>query len=136
LGSRDSDSRSRVFRFLAPAFAAAALFHAVALARPEIAEPVPRWWHALFVVVNVLLAVGVVRRPRGFLVAFAIYTVQQLIEHGERGVRIGVTEHRLDWASLVSIVFVPIVLTLLVLDARGRPLRDSGGMKRPGQGVE
>jgi hypothetical protein len=112
---------SRVFRWLAPAFAFAAIFHAAALFAPSIAEPVPPWWHALFVVVNVALAIGVVVRPRGFVIAFAVYTLQQLLEHGHRGVVVWRDEHRLDWASLVSIVFVPIVLALLVCDARSRP---------------
>jgi hypothetical protein len=111
-----SPDSSRVFRWLAPAFVCAAVFHAAACVRPSIAEPVPRWYHALFVVVNVLLAVGVVRRPPWFAFVFAIYAVQQFAEHGVRGVRVCMEEHRLDWASLASVVFVPIVLALLVRD--------------------
>jgi short-subunit dehydrogenase len=121
----DPESRARVFRFLAPVFAAAAVFHAAAFVRPGIAEPMPRWFHALFVAVNLLLVAGILRRPRGFVVAYALYTIQQLVEHGERGSRIWSMEHRLDWASLVSVAFVPIVLVLLAADARAK--RRAGG---------
>jgi hypothetical protein len=120
---QDPAFRTRVFRFLAPAFVAAAIFHGVACIRPEIAEPVPLWFHALFVLVNLLLAVGVVRRPRGFVVGFALYVIQQLVEHGGRGFRVWTVEHRFDWASAVSVVFVPIVFALLVSDARAKAVR-------------
>jgi hypothetical protein len=116
-------SRERVFRVLAFAFFAAAIFHAAALVKPTIAEPMPAWFHALFVVVNLLLVAGVLARPKGFTLAFALYMVQQLLEHGTRGGRIAIEEHRLDWASLVSVVFVPIVFALLVADARAKRAR-------------
>jgi hypothetical protein len=108
----------RIFHFLAPAFVCAGIFHGAALIWPHIAEPMPAWFHALFVFVNFGLAWGVIARPRGFLPLFVLYTVQQLLEHGVRGVRIWQDELRLDWASLVSVLFVPFVLLLLVQQAR------------------
>jgi hypothetical protein len=108
---------ARLFRFFAPLFVAAALFHAAALVKPAIAEPVPPWWHALFIVVNLVLAVGIVKRPRGFLLAFAVYTLQQLIEHGPRLIVVWRDDHRIDWGSVVAVVFVPFVLLLLVREA-------------------
>jgi len=111
---------ARVFPWLAPAFAFAAVFHAIAFFRPELAEPVPLWWHALFVGVNIALTIGILRRPRGFVFIYAVYTLQQLEEHLTRGIAVWTHEHRLDWASLVSVLFVPAVLVLLILDARSR----------------
>jgi hypothetical protein len=116
--------RARIFHWIAPAFAAAALFHAAALFRPAIAEPVPSWWHALFVGVNLALAMGVVRRPRGFLVIYVIYMLQQFVEHGPRAATVWRSEHRIDWASIVSLVFVPFVLVLLLRDAYAK--KESG----------
>ena len=110
--------RSRLFRLFAVAFAAAGLFHATAFFHPEIAEAVPRYWHALFVFVNAGLVVGVLKRPPWFPFVYALYTLQQWIEHGVRGMDVWQSEHRLDWASVVSVVFVPIVLVLLIADAR------------------
>src|SRR5206468_12719552 len=101
---------SRLLSFLAVAFVCAGIFHAVAFVNPEIAEPVPRWWHALFVIVNTALALGMRARPPGFVLGFAVYTVQQLFEHGLRGVMVWRVEGRLDWASVVSLTFVPFVL--------------------------
>lgn len=109
---------SRIFPWLAPAFVGAALFHGAAFFKPEIAEAVPRWWHAMFVGINVALTVGILKRPRGFIPLYVIYTAQQLYEHLTRGTHIWATEHRLDWASVVSVLFVPAVLVLLILDAR------------------
>jgi hypothetical protein len=115
----------RIFRWLAPAFVAAGFFHGAALLWPHIAEPVPSWFHALFVAVNFALAVGVVKRPRGFVVLYALYTVQQLLEHGVRGVSVWQHEHRFDWASFASVMFVPFVLFLLVRDAQQKLPRES-----------
>ena len=110
--------RSRLFQIFAVAFAAAGLFHAAAFIHPEIAEPVPRYWHALFVFVNAGLVAGVLKRPRWFPFVYALYTLQQWVEHGVRGIDVWQSEHRLDWASVVSVLFVPIVLALLIVDAR------------------
>ena len=44
--------RSRLFQLFAVAFAAAGLFHATAFFHPEIAEAVPRYWHAVFAFVQ------------------------------------------------------------------------------------
>ena len=111
-------SSPRIFHWLAPAFACAGVFHFAALLWPHIAEPVPAWFHALFVAVNAALAVGIVKRPRGFLPIYVVYTLQQLAEHGTRGLTVWQHEHRVDWASLASVTFVPFVLFLLVRDAQ------------------
>jgi hypothetical protein len=117
---------ARVFAILACVFVFAAVFHAAAFVQPAIAEPVPRWWHALFVGVNLALAVGVWKRPRWLPVVFALYVVQQFAEHAPRGVTVWRDEHRIDWASLGSIAFVPVVLGLLVVDAAGAPVKARG----------
>jgi hypothetical protein len=111
-------SLSRLLRFLAIAFVCAGIFHAAAFVKPELAEPVPRWWHLLFVAVNTALALGMRTRPPGFVPAFAVYTLQQVFEHGLRGVMVWRVEGRLDWASVVSLTFVPLVLVLLIIEAR------------------
>src|SRR5262245_33825160 len=105
---------SRIFWLCAPAFVAAATFHALALIWPQIAEPAPAWSHALFVFINLGLAAGVLTRPRGFVLVFALFTLEQLISHSRSGWLVWRHEHRLDWASLVTLVFVPAVLVLLI----------------------
>jgi hypothetical protein len=121
----DLPSTPDIFRWLAPAFVAAGFFHGAALVWPHIAEPVPSWFHALFVAVNFALAVGLLKRPRGFVVLYALYTLQQLLEHGVRGVTVWRDEQRFDWASFASVVFVPFVLFLLVRDAQQKAPRQN-----------
>jgi hypothetical protein len=105
------------FAVVALGFAAAALFHAIAIAVPQIAEPSPSWRHALFVVVNSAFALGMWKRPRWFVVVFAALTAQQLYGHGTYGLDVWRREARVDWASVLVVVALPIVLALLVRDA-------------------
>jgi len=62
---------------LATAFAGAAAFHAAALLWPDLGEPAPPWSHALFVGINLALARGLLRRPRGLTLLFALFTLER-----------------------------------------------------------
>jgi len=109
-----------VFLSIAAFFAAGAVFHLAALVRPAVADPSPPWRHALFVLVNVAVALGMRWRPRGFALGFALLAAQQLWSHGVTGALAWRDERRIDWASLVVVVGMPTVLALLVADARAR----------------
>ncbi len=99
---------------IAAGFLAAAAVHALALARPEAGDGSPPWRHAVFVVVNLLVAAGVVVRPRGFAAAFAALTAQQLWSHGRAAVDAWRDAGRVDWASVVVLLAMPAVLVALV----------------------
>jgi hypothetical protein len=107
-----------IFRFIAPAFVAGGLVHLTAIFLPQVLEPVPLWYHLLFVAVNFALAYGVLRRPRGFIPIFALYVVQQYVEHLPRCIEVWQHEHRFDAPGFAPLVFVPFVLVLLIRDAR------------------
>ncbi len=109
-----------VFVAIAVGLAVAGTFHLAALAAPSIAEPSPPWRHALFAAINFAFAVGMVKRPRGFAFAFAALTLEQLYSHGTYGVDVWRREARVDWASVVVVVAMPIVVVLLARDARAR----------------
>ena len=110
-----------LFRVFALAFAGAGLFHGACLVKPDLAPPVPPAWHALFVLVNLTLAFGVVRfRTRAFVVGFALYMVQQYVEHGPRLIDIWREQQRIDWTSVAPLLFVPVVLVCLWLNLRAR----------------
>lgn len=109
-----------LFKVLSLAFVGGAGFHVAALVRPSIAEPVPAWYHLLFVGVNAALAVLVVKRPRGIVPLFAVYMVQQYVEHLPRCITVWRDHGRFDLPGFAPLVFVPFVLALLVLDARAR----------------
>jgi hypothetical protein len=110
----------RVFAILAVGFLAGALYHAVALVDTARAEPAPPWRHALFVAVNLAAAGGVLARPRFFVWLFAALTAQQVYGHGTYGWRVWRAEGRVDWASVVVLVAMPLVLGLLARDALAR----------------
>lgn len=109
-----------LFPILALAFVGGGVFHALALVDPTIAEPVPAWYHLLFVGVNLALAILVVRRPPWLVPLFAVYLVQQYAEHLPRCVLLWREHGRFDLPGFAPLVFVPCVLALLVWDARTR----------------
>ncbi|MEO6418545.1 MAG: hypothetical protein ABIP39_04020 [Polyangiaceae bacterium] len=103
-----------VFALLAFGFFAAASFHAVAIFAPSIGPPSPTWRHALFVLVNVSVALGMLTRPRWFTPLFGLLCVQQLVSHGLFSWDVWQAEHRIDWGSVVVFVFMPATLVLLL----------------------
>ncbi len=114
-----------VFVVIAIGLAAAGIFHVVALAVPAIAEPSPPWRHALFAAINFAFALGMVKRPRGFVFAFAALTAQQLYSHVAQGLDVWRREARVDWASALVVIAMPIVLMLLVRDSRASARRSA-----------
>lgn len=117
------DGRRRLDWLLAlcaAGFVAAAVYHAVGVVRPAWLEPAPIWRHALFVGLNLALAAGFLVRPRFLVWVFPLFVAEQLYGHAVRAWTIWTAEHRVDWTGLVPMVFTPIMLALLVLDARAR----------------
>jgi hypothetical protein len=105
---------------IAAAFVVAAGVHVVALVRTDAHDGSPPWRHALFAAIDLAVAAGVARRPRAFWVAFAALTLQQLHSHGGEALRSWRDAERVDWASIVVVVGMPIVLAMLIRDARAR----------------
>ncbi len=123
-------ARALIGRAFAACFGAAGLFHGLAILWPAIAEPSPAWRHALFVAINAGCALGFLVRSRGFAGLFAILTAQQLWSHGTYLVEVWRSQRRVDWASVVVLVAMPLGLTLLLRDARGRRSTPSSGGAR------
>ena len=115
-----------VFWIFGAGFGLGALFHLAALIDPTFGEPSPPWRHLLFLAINLVAAVGMVRRPRGFVIAFAALCAQQIFSHGTALLTIWRSAHRIDWASVVVLTLMPVALALLIRDARvsrSRPRR-------------
>ena len=73
--------------------------------------------HAIFVGINALTALGMLLRPRWFVIPFAVLVAQQLISHGDWAFaawRAG----WFDWRSWGVLATMPPMLLLLVRDAR------------------
>lgn len=103
--------------FVSMAFVVAAGFHALALAWPALAEPEPAWRHGLFIAINIALAVGVWFRPPWFAAMFLVVTAQQLVSHGASAWHIWHDEHRIDWASAMTLPFIAGTCAWLLRDA-------------------
>jgi hypothetical protein len=116
-----STGKGRVFWLFAAAFAVAALFHLAASIDPALDDSSPRWRHLLFVAINAAAAAGMIRRPRGFPLAFAILCAQQLYSHGTALVLAWTRDHRIDVASVIVVTAMPVALALLLRDATSPP---------------
>lgn len=100
-------------------FAVGALFHLYAL----VTNSAPLWRHALFLMVNLGAAWGCWRRPRWFSWLFGSLLLQQLYSHGAD--LAGAWPERVDWQSLVVVLWMPLVAVALWREAaRPRIERD------------
>ena len=70
--------------------------------------------HAVFVGINLALAIAVAFSPRVALVLVVLVSIQQIPSHGGDLLR----QTPFDWASLGVILFFPALIVLLVLDVR------------------
>lgn len=115
-----TNERGRVFWFwfwcvVSGSFGLGALFHLYALFAPDSSPP---WRHVLFGGINLGVAWGCWRRPRWFIAAFALLLFQQLYSHGTDLAQ--AWPERVDWRSLVVLVWLPLVgLALLARAGEG-----------------
>jgi hypothetical protein len=120
-GPEEPSRTSRVlFGLAALSFVGAGISHVVRGLAHDPGDTSSPGRHALFVVINALAVLGVLRRPRWFLVPFALLVVQQLGTHGVRAV----SALQAGGAPRIDDVLValgmPIVLGLLLHDAKRR----------------
>lgn len=118
-------TRAVVFRACALFAIAAAAFHAAAMASPAVArieyEPTyPAWRHVLFIIIDVAAARLFLRRPRWFVWAYAVLTIQVLNGHGRGAWHLWVERQRVDWISVAISLAAPAILVLLFVDGRDR----------------
>jgi hypothetical protein len=111
-------TRTIALRAIGVCFLLAALYHVAAIMRPDLVERGSPARHGLFVVINVVFAVALFRRPRVLFWFFLPLGLQQLHSHGRALVHDLVHLHRLDWPSLLVLLVAPYVTWLLWLDWR------------------
>jgi len=116
---RDPTWLTWLFRLLAVSFVCGAIYHAAAFFDGSIEPRMGRTGHAIFVVVNLLTAIGMLVRPRWFIVLFAVLCVQQLISHGEWAWDAW-QAGQVDGRSLLVMVTLPLMLVVLIAEARAR----------------
>ena len=113
-------SREALFRIIAILFVLAATYHAVAFFQPAFVNGGSHWRHAVFTAIDLLCAWYLLRRPRWFVWAFGLLTLETLYGHGMHAWMWWHTEQRLDWLSFAVLLVVPLTLVLLIQDRRSR----------------
>ena len=116
--ARSLTRRTALFAALALGFVAGAAFHLAALASATPDPTSSPLRHGVFVGINLLCAVGLVVRPRGFVALFALLTLQQLASHGALALRVWRDQHRVDGPSVLVLLAMPAILALLIRDRR------------------
>jgi hypothetical protein len=120
--------REMLLTLCSVASAITALFHGTAIvservARLEYAPAYPLWRHLLFIAVDASCAWLFIRRPKWFVWAFLVLTIQILNSHGRVVWTLLMEKRPMDWLSVAATLSAPIALWLLVLDRKGVPLR-------------
>jgi hypothetical protein len=105
-----------VFWISAILFLGAALFHLYGLLLSG-GDPKLVAFHGAFVVIDPLTAFFLLKRPNWLAFAFAVLTVQQIYSHGMDALTAWREDSRVDFVSLIIIVFMPALLALIIYDA-------------------
>jgi hypothetical protein len=80
----------------------------------------PAWRHALFVVINIILIYGLLKRPKWFVWFVAILIAQQWYSHGSYAFMLWQKEHIIHWISVAIIIFLPLLFILLSADKKNK----------------
>jgi hypothetical protein len=118
-------SRESLFRILAVLSAGAAVYHAAAFFHPAFGDGGAHWRHAFFFAIDSLCAWYLISRPRWFVCAFGLLTLETLWSHGYYAWMLWRAAGRPDWLSFAVLIVVPCTLALLMrdaLDRRSRPI--------------
>ena len=113
-------ARQNLFRFFAILALGAAAYHLAAYIHPAFSSGGSPARHAVFVVLDVLCAWLLLKRPLWFVFAFAAAAVQVVWSHGTHAWHLLQNEERYDWLSIAVVLTVPVVFFFLAIDAWDR----------------
>ena len=71
----------------------------------------------IFVFIDLLMAYGVWKRPEYFVLVFVLFMLEQLYSHGNDLVKMWELKHKIDWRSVFTILYLPVVCIFLILDS-------------------
>ncbi len=104
----------------AAAFSLSAIYHAVGLINPALTEPASPIRHVVFIVIS-LVAAGILVKAKGRALYLLLpLIVHQIWSHGEYGRQIWLEQQRLDWASLLVVVGMPLLGIYIVKTNKAR----------------
>jgi hypothetical protein len=81
-------------------------------------NPSPPWRHALFVCICLLCSYGFIKRPKYFAYIFLALCVQQFYSHGSFLLSQWSDYSKVDWISLLLLIFLPVIFAALVRDSK------------------
>ena len=92
------------------------LYHIKGIFHPTTLTPA--WRHGIFVLINIICIYGLLKRPIWFIWFVAILTLQQWYSHGSYALELWQIENKIHWISLAVIIFLPLLLTLLIIERK------------------
>lgn len=112
------------FGFMA-GFLFSALYHVLGVINPTWTEPSPQQRHLVFVGIGFVSSLLLfLNRPR-LLLPLLILVGQQLYGHGVYGYKVLVEQNRIDWASVIVLITMPILAYYVLkqnLNSRPHPV--------------
>lgn len=98
----------------AAAFVLAGIYHGVGLVNPALTEPATPLRHVIFMVISFAAAILLIKAKGRALYLLFPLILQQIWSHAEYGREVWVMEKRLDWASLIVVVGMPMLGVFIV----------------------
>ncbi len=114
LPTRNAALEGNLLRAYGVAFLGAAIYHLLSVAVPAWSSGSSTGRHGLFVLINLALALGMVKRPTGFLAVFSIVCLQQFVSHGGDLLRALRERGEIDGMSALVLVALPPAWLLLL----------------------
>jgi hypothetical protein len=107
-----------LWKIFAGIFVLTALYHLLAIFIHL--NELKKWRNLIFVGIDLLIALGVWKRPAYFVFIFALFLIQQYFSHGNDLIQLWELKHKIDWSSVFTILYLPVVFSFLIADWRQR----------------
>jgi hypothetical protein len=107
-----------LFKIVSVLSAVIGLYHAICIFYPL--DSSPGWRHAIFVCISLFCFYNFKNRPEYFVYFFFAVLIQQAYSHGSYLLRQWNDYGKIDWISVLLLIFLPVVFFNLVIDSRSR----------------
>lgn len=104
----------RIFFVFAVLFAGAAIYHFIAVFITINDLPLSRQF--IFILIDLAIAYGLLKRPKYFIYVFIILLVQQYYTHGFKLMEEWNNFKKIDYVSLLVLCVLPFILFFLLKD--------------------
>jgi len=94
-------------------------YHLVGIFYPVNSSSPPR--HFVLLCICLICAYGFIKRTKFFAILFFVLLIQQFISHGQSLITEW-SSNRIDWISLMLLIFMPLLLVSLFIDLKSKSL--------------